>query len=125
MIDYSYYSNVEFPLGKVIKVTDFAILQTGGKQYRVKPGDTIRVETVPGDEGDTLTLEDVRMVSVDGDVRIGNPKVEGVSVTAEVVGKGKDKKVVVFKYKAKTRYRKKKGHRQQYTDLRITEISRG
>jgi len=106
-------------------MTDFAILQTGGKQYRVKPGDTIRVETVPGDEGDTLTLEDVRMVSVGGDVKIGNPKVEGVSVTAEVVGKGKDKKIVVFKYKAKTRYRKKKGHRQQYTDLRITEISRG
>ena len=106
-------------------MTDFAILQTGGKQYRIKPGDTIRVETIPGDEGDTLTLEDVRMVSVDGDIRIGNPKVEGASVTAEVVGKGKDKKVVVFKYKAKTRYRKKNGHRQQYTDLRITEISRG
>ena len=100
-------------------------LQTGGKQYRVKPGDTIRVETVRGDEGDTLTLEDIRMASVDGNIIIGNPKVDGVSVTAEVVGKGKDKKVVVFKYKAKTRYRKKKGHRQQYTDLRITEISRG
>ncbi len=106
-------------------MTDFAILQTGGKQYRVKPGDTIRVETVRGDEGDTLTLEDIRMASVDGNIIIGNPKVDGVSVTAEVVGKGKDKKVVVFKYKAKTRYRKKKGHRQQYTDLRITEISRG
>ena len=106
-------------------MTDFAILQTGGKQYRVKLGDTIRVETVRGDEGDTLTLEDIRMASVDGNIIIGNPKVDGVSVTAEVVGKGKDKKVVVFKYKAKTRYRKKKGHRQQYTDLRITEISRG
>mgnify|MGYP001169005376 CR=1 FL=1 len=106
-------------------MTDFAILQTGGKQYRVKPGDTIRVETVRGDEGDTLTLEDIRMASVDGNIIIGNPKVDGVSVTAEVVGKGKDKKDVVFKYKAKTRYRKKKGHRQQYTDLRITEISRG
>jgi len=76
-----------------------------------------------GDQGDTVTLDDVRMTSIDGEVSIGNPVVSGASVTAEVVGQGKDKKIIVFKYKAKTRYRKKKGHRQQYTDLRVTEIT--
>jgi large subunit ribosomal protein L21 len=63
------------------------------------------------------------MTSVDGNISIGNPNVTGASVTAEVVENGKDKKIVVFKYKAKTRYRRKNGHRQQYTDLRVTDIS--
>jgi len=106
-------------------MVDFAIIQTGGKQYRVKDGDTIRVEHLPDDEGDTVVIDDVRMVSLNGDINIGTPKVPGASVTTEVVNKGKDKKVVVFKYKAKTRYRRKNGHRQQYTDLRISEISSG
>ena len=106
-------------------MADFAIIQTGGKQYRVKDGDTIRVEHLPDDEGDTVVIDDVRMVSLNGDINIGTPKVPGASVTTEVVNKGKDKKVVVFKYKAKTRYRRKNGHRQQYTDLRISEISSG
>ena len=104
-------------------MSDFAIVHTGGKQYRVTAGDTIRVEKLPGDQGDTVTLDDVRMTSIDGEVSIGNPVISGASVTAEVVGQGKDKKVIVFKYKAKTRYRRKKGHRQQYTDLRVTEIT--
>ena len=106
-------------------MVDFAIIQTGGKQYRVKDGDTIRVEHLPDDEGDTVVIDDVRMVSLNGDINIGTPNVPGASVTTEVVNKGKDKKVVVFKYKAKTRYRRKNGHRQQYTDLRISEISSG
>lgn len=104
-------------------MSDFAIVHTGGKQYRVKTGDTIRVEKLSGDQGDTVTLDDVRMKSIGGEVSIGNPIISGASVTAEVVGQGKDKKIIVFKYKAKTRYRKKKGHRQQYTDLRVTEIT--
>jgi large subunit ribosomal protein L21 len=102
---------------------NFAIIQTGGKQYKVTNGDTIRVETIPGDQGDIITLDDVRMASLDGNVSIGNPTVSGASVTAEVVDTGKNKKIVVFKYKAKTRYRRKNGHRQQYTDLRVTDIS--
>jgi len=106
-------------------MVDFAIIQTGGKQYRVKDGDTIRVERLPDDEGDTVVIDDVRMVSLNGDIDIGTPKVPGASVTTEVVNKGRDKKVIVFKYKAKTRYRRKNGHRQQYTDLRISEISSG
>ena len=71
----------------------------------------------------TVTLDDVRMTSIAGEVSIGNPIISGAFVTAEVVGQGKDKKIIVFKYKAKTRYRRKKGHRQQYTDLRVTEIT--
>ena len=110
-------------LWKVTTVSDFAIVHTGGKQYRVKPGDTIRVEKLQGDQGDTVTLDDVRMTSIGGEVLIGNPIISGASVTTEVVGQGKDKKIIVFKYKAKTRYRKKTGHRQPYTDLRITEIT--
>ena len=102
---------------------DFAIIQTGGKQYKVTNGDTIRVESIPGDQGDIVTLDDVRMASLDGNLSIGNPTVSGASVTAEVVDTGKNKKIVVFKYKAKTRYRRKNGHRQQYTDLRVTDIS--
>ena len=104
-------------------MTTYAIVNTGGKQYRVRPGDTIRVESLPGDEGDLVELEDVRMVSDEGEVTLGSPTVAGAKVTAEILGRGKAKKIIVFKYKAKTRYRRKNGHRQQYTELRITDIS--
>ncbi len=104
-------------------MADYAIVQTGSKQYRVQSGDTIRVETLPGDVGDEVVLDDVLLVSKDGEVSVGAPTVSGAKVTAEVVGIGKEKKIVVFKYKAKTRYRRKNGHRQQYTDLKITDIS--
>ncbi|MCH7624787.1 MAG: 50S ribosomal protein L21 [Chloroflexi bacterium] len=104
-------------------MTTYAIVNTGGKQYRVQPGDTIRVENLSGDEGDLVELEDVRMVSDEGEVTLGSPTVAGAKVTAEILGRGKAKKIIVFKYKAKTRYRRKNGHRQQYTELRITDIS--
>jgi len=106
-------------------VTDFAIVKAGGKQYRVSTGDTIRVESLPADQGDTVTLDDVLMISHDGDVIVGTPTIEGATVDAEVVAKGKDKKIVILKFKAKTRYRRKNGHRQHYTDLRVTNISSG
>lgn len=106
-------------------MTDFAIVQAGGKQYRVSAGDTIRVESLPADQGDTVTLDDVLMISHDGDVIVGTPTIEGATVDAEVVAKGKDKKIVILKFKAKTRYRRKNGHRQHYTDLRVTNISSG
>ena len=102
---------------------DYAVVQTGGKQYRVQPGDTVRVESLRGDEGGTIELEDVLLVSQDGSVTVGDPTVAGATVTTEVVGKGRDKKVIVFKYKAKTRYRRKNGHRQPFTDLKVTGIS--
>ena len=106
-------------------MTDFAIVKAGGKQYKVSTGDTVRVESMPADQGDTVTLNDVLMLSMDGNVKVGNPTIHGATVDAEVVGKGKDKKKVILKFKAKTRYRRKNGHRQHYTDLRVTNINAG
>ncbi len=103
-------------------MAEYAVIQTGGKQYRVATGDTIRVEVIPGDIGDTVELTDVRMVSNDGGVTLGTPTVEGAKVVTEISESGKGKKIVVFKYKSKVRYRRKKGHRQQYTDLTVTDI---
>ena len=108
---------------QVETLADYAIVRTGGKQYRVRPGDTFRTESLPYDEGDTVEFDDVLMVSNDGDVTVGAPTVPGANVTAEVVAQGRGKKIIVFKYKAKTRYRRKNGHRQSYTDLRVTGIS--
>ena len=104
-------------------MTDYAIVKTGGKQYRVQQGDTIRVESLPGDAGDKIELTDVLMLSEDGSVTLGTPAVPGAKVITEVVGIGRDKKVIVFKYKAKTRYRRMNGHRQAYTELKVTGIT--
>lgn len=107
----------------MFKLNDYAIVKTGGKQYRVCTGDVIRVESLAGDPGDIIDLSNVSMVSKDGNVLIGTPDITGAKVTTEVVDKGRAKKVIVFKYKAKTTYRKKNGHRQSYTDLKVTGIS--
>ncbi len=104
-------------------MVDYAIIQTGGKQYRVQSGHSVRVESLRGDVGDLLELTDVRLVSQDGEITVGAPAIDGARVTAEVLGHGRGKKIVVFKYKAKTRYRRKNGHRQQYTELKVTDIS--
>ena len=116
-----HYNNAIVTRG-FIALDDYAIVQTGGKQYRVSAGDTIRVESIAGDIGDTVELTDVRMVSADGRVALGTPRVEGARVVAEISESGKGKKIVVFKYKSKVRYRRKKGHRQRYTDLTVTDI---
>jgi len=108
---------------QVRSLDNYAIVKTGGKQYQVQPGDVFRTESLPYDEGDKVELDDVLMVSKDGALTIGNPTVSGAKVTAEVVAQGRGKKIIVFKYKAKTRYRKKQGHRQSYTDLKVTDIS--
>lgn len=104
-------------------MSNYAIVRSGGKQHRVREGDTIRVESLPATEGDTVQLDDVLLVSRDGVVTLGNPTVPGAKVTAEIVSNGRGKKVVVFKYKAKTRSRKKNGHRQPYTEMKVTGIS--
>ena len=101
----------------------YAVVRTGSKQYYVKQGDLVRVESLARDEGDQVELEDVLLVSHQGKTTLGNPYVPGAKVGAEVVSQGKEKKVTVFKYKSKTRYRRKKGHRQQFTELKITDIS--
>ena len=104
---------------------EYAIIVTGGKQYTVHPGETLRVEKLPYAEEEVLELDRVLMVAKDGNVKVGQPLVEGAIVKAEVVAHGKSPKVTVFKYKHKVRYQRKVGHRQQYTELKVTEILDG
>jgi len=101
----------------------YAIIKTGGKQYKVSEGDSIYIEKLDAAEGDSVTFEEVLSV-VDGDtVKIGAPLVEGAKVTAKVEKNGKDKKIRVFKYKAKSNYRRRMGHRQPFTKVVIEKIS--
>ena len=101
----------------------YAIVETGGKQYRVKPGDTIAVERLAGEPGEVLDLGRVLLVAGNGESpRVGAPGVEGAIVRAEVVEHARGEKIIVFRYKSKVRYRRKTGHRQSLTRLRITDI---
>src|SRR5579864_3295330 len=102
----------------------YAIVETGGKQYRVKAGDTIAVERLSGEPGDTLDLGRVLLVAGNGDreTRVGSPGVAGAVVRAEVVEHARGEKIIVFRYKSKVRYRRKTGHRQSLTRVRITDI---
>ena len=102
--------------------TNYAIVATGGKQYRVRPGDTIDVERIDQPEGDVIVLNDVLLTCVDGKIETGTPHVSGAQVTARVDSHGRGKKKTVFKYKNKIRYRRKLGHRQQYTRLVVNDI---
>ena len=100
----------------------FAIIQSGGKQYRVAEGDVLRLESLKAEPGDTVELP-VMMLSSDSEVKIGAPLVDGANVKAEVVSHGRGKKIYIYKFKAKANYRRKNGHRQPYTEVRIGEIS--
>ncbi len=100
----------------------YAVVETGGKQYRVSPGETVEVELLPAEPGATVTLDRVLLVSNDGDTQVGAPVVSGASVVATVIGEGRGKKIIVFRYKSKKRYRRTTGHRQDYTYLTITDI---
>lgn len=100
----------------------YAVIETGGKQYRVQEGDTIFVEKIEANEGDTVEFDKVLLVSNEGKVTVGNPVVENAKVEANVVEQGKGKKIIVFKYKAKKNYKKKQGHRQPYTKVKIEKI---
>ncbi|MFZ2088996.1 MAG: 50S ribosomal protein L21 [Desulfobaccales bacterium] len=100
----------------------FAIIQTGGKQYRVAPGDILRVERLPGERGEEVLIEQVLLVA-DGDaIQVGQPLVAGARVLSEIVRQGKGKKIIVFKKKRRKKYRRKQGHRQLYTALEIKDI---
>ena len=101
----------------------YAIIRTGGKQYQVASGDTLRVEKLAGDIGDTVEIDDVLLVADGEDVKIGLPVVDSAKVTAQIVEQGKHKKVIVFKKKRRKGYKLKQGHRQQFTALEIKEIS--
>ena len=100
----------------------FAVIKTGGKQYVVKPGDKIKVEKVEANVGDTIEIKEVLLVSKEGEIKLGNPLVEGVKVIASVVEHSKGPKVIVFKKKPKKGYKRKRGHRQLITTLEIKEI---
>lgn len=100
----------------------YAIIQTGGKQYKVSPGDHIQVEKIEAEPGSTVDLEQVLLVSQGDKITVGQPTLPDTRVKAEVVSHGVGDKVVVFKYHSKTRYRRKTGHRQPYTELAIQEI---
>ena len=100
----------------------FAIIETGGKQVKVEEGQTIWVEKLDVNEGDSFTFDQVLFVGGDS-VKVGSPVVEGASVTAKVETQGRGKKITVFKYKAKKNYKRKQGHRQPYTKLTIEKIN--
>lgn len=100
----------------------YAIIETGGKQYRVTEGDVVTVEKIEAGEGETVEFDRVLTVVKDGSVVIGKPVVAGAKVTAKVMAQGKAKKILVFKYKAKSNYRRRQGHRQPFTKLVIEKI---
>ena len=103
----------------------YAVIQTGGKQYRVSEGDTLRVEKLGVDEGSEVGLEKVLMVADGDDIRVGTPYLDGGKVTATVKSHGRGKKVKIVKFKRRKQYLKRQGHRQWYTELEITGISAG
>ncbi len=100
----------------------YAIIQTGGKQYRVAEGETLQVEKLNAEVGAEVVFDEVLTVVNDADVKIGAPVVEGAKVTAKVVEQGRGEKIFVFKYKAKANYRKRQGHRQPFTAVEIVKI---
>lgn len=108
---------------KVDSNAQYAVIATGGKQYRVKVGDRIQVERLHAKAGSDLTIDQVLLLGGDGSTRIGTPVVDGASVTAHIDEHGRGDKIVVFKFKAKKRYRRRTGHRQELTRLTITGIS--
>jgi large subunit ribosomal protein L21 len=103
----------------------YAIIRTGGKQFRAEPGKTLRIPSIANEPGETLRFDEV-LLGADGDsVKIGVPAVSGASVTAEVVRHGKGEKIIIFKHKRRKNYRRKQGHRQKFTEVRVNEINLG
>ncbi|MHB8763968.1 MAG: 50S ribosomal protein L21 [Deferrisomatales bacterium] len=100
----------------------YAVVKTGGKQYRVSEGTFFKVEKLPGAVGETVVFDDVLLVSRDGDVRVGRPRVEGARVNGTIVEQDREKKIIVFKMKRRKGYRRKQGHRQHYTGVKVEAI---
>jgi large subunit ribosomal protein L21 len=101
----------------------YAIIETGGKQYKVQEGDVIFIEKLSADEGDCVTFDKVLAVSNEGNISFGAPLLENASVNGKILGHGRSKKIIVFKFKAKKGYKKKQGHRQPYTKVQIEKIN--
>lgn len=108
---------------KAVDKMSFAIIKTGGKQYKVKEGDRLKVEKLPYNEGEEFDFDDVLLWANSEDLKIGKPLVDGAKVKAKVLKTAKAKKVIVFRYTRKTRYKKKKGHRQPFSEIEILKIS--
>lgn len=103
----------------------YAIFRTGGKQFRAEPGKTIRIPSLEAEPGQTVTFGDV-LLGADGDqIKVGLPAVSGAAVTAEIVRHGKGEKIIIFKHKRRKNYRRKQGHRQKFTEVRVNEITLG
>jgi large subunit ribosomal protein L21 len=100
----------------------YAVIETGGKQYRVEPGQTLVVETLSGNAGDAVEFDKVLLVSNEDKVSVGRPLVDGAKVTGEIVEHGRDEKVIVYKFQRRKNYRRRYGHRQNYTAVKINEV---
>ena len=103
----------------------YAVIEIGGKQYKVAPKETIEVDRLDVAEGDRVELDKVLLIGGDGDTLVGNPIVQGAKVVATSLGEARGEKVIAFRYKSKVRYRRKKGHRQTYTKILVNEIVKG
>ena len=101
----------------------YAVVRTGGKQYRLGVGDSVKVEKLSDEVGNIVELSQILMVSDGDEVKVGTPLVTGASVKAEIVGHGRNKKIRVFKMKRRKKYRRTQGHRQAFTQLKVTEIN--
>jgi large subunit ribosomal protein L21 len=101
----------------------YAVIKTGGKQYKVEKGSTLRVEKLDGDAGTKLTFAEVLLVADGDNVQIGTPLLGGAKVLAEIVGQEKGEKLIVFKFRRRKAYRRKNGHRQSYTAIKVTDIT--
>ncbi|HPQ67660.1 MAG TPA: 50S ribosomal protein L21 [bacterium] len=101
----------------------YALIETGGQQFKVQEGQTIKVERIEGEVGAQIELDKVLLVRTDSDVKVGAPYLNGAKVLGEIVAQDRNKKVIVFKYKRRKDYHKKVGHRQPYTALKITKIT--
>lgn len=104
-------------------MSTFAVIKTGGKQYKVAEGQILKIEKLPAPEAQELVFDEVLMVSNGDAAKIGQPKVAGAQVTAKVLKNGRARKIIILKYRPKKRYKKKQGHRQHFTEIQITKIS--
>ncbi len=104
----------------------YAIIKTGGKQYRVEPGQKLRIPALPGEAGAAVEFHEVLLgTAANGEAKVGVPTLKGAKVTAEIVKQGKDDKIVIFKFKRRKNYARKQGHRQKFTEVKINAITLG
>lgn len=101
----------------------YAVIKTGGKQYRVEPGDVVTIERLEGDAGDAVKFDEVLLVDADGEMQIGTPSLDGATVAGTIIEQGRARKVIVFKFRRRKNYKKKNGHRQYFTRVQIDQIS--